>query len=70
MTSSTVVKPVVHSNEAAEVLFRWFWCGATHQQQADVLNDASESDRANLLAAMPPERRALVEPLLRRERKA
>lgn len=69
MIQPSAIKPLVHSNEPAEVLFRWFWHGATHQQQAMVLNDASESDREALLAAMTPERRALVEPLLRKPRK-
>lgn len=63
------IKPVTHSNEAAEVLFRWFWNGATPQQQAEVLSDATERDRESLLAAMTDERRALVEPLLRKPRK-
>lgn len=69
MIPPSVVRPLSRSNEPAEVLFRWFWHGATHQQQAMVLNDASEHDRESLLAAMSEERRALVEPLLRKSRK-
>lgn len=66
----TAIKPLVHSNEAAEVMMRWFWHGASPQEQASVLSNAPESDRENLLAAMTPERRELVEPLLRKPRKA
>lgn len=69
MTKLSAIKPVIHSNEPAEVMMRWFWCAATPQQQADVLSDAPKHDRTNLLAAMSPERRALVEPLLKKGRK-
>jgi len=69
MIPQSVVKPLVHSNEAGEVLMRWFWCGASPQEQAGVLSGAPERDRAALLAAMTPERRELVEPLLRKSRK-
>jgi len=63
------IKPLVHSNEPAEVLARWFWLAATPQQQAAILSDAPEPDREGLLAAMAPERRELVMPLLRKSRK-
>lgn len=69
MIPPSVVKPLSHSNEPAEMLYRWFWHGATHQQQSAILNDASECDRAKLLEAMTPERRSLVMPLLRKPRK-
>lgn len=63
------IKPVIHSNEPAEVMMRWFWCAASPRQQAGILKDASDQDRESLLAAMTPERRALVMPLLRKSRK-
>ena len=63
------ITPVTHSNDPGEALARWFWLAASPQEQAGVLSDAPEHDREHLLAAMPPERRALVEPLLRKSRK-
>lgn len=64
------IKPLSHSNEPAEVMMRWFWCAASPQEQAAILSDAPERDRESLLAAMTPERRELVEPLLRKSRKS
>lgn len=63
------IKPLSHSNEPAEVLARWFHLAASPQEQASVISDAPESDRERLLSAMTDERRALVEPLLRKARK-
>lgn len=64
------ITPVTHSNEPGEVMMRWFHFAASPQEQASVISDAPESDRVKLLEAMTPERRALVEPLLRKSRKS